>query len=529
MVLNNFLEGGTENRFRKAEHRRFMLAFIAFNLLLIAYSLFSPLGDFGNYYYGSKFFVSGIEPLKLYEDLHYFNTLIRQYESGPFFENYTPVPPFSLLFYIPFLAFKCSWAKLVFNLLSLVLLSFSLQRAIKHVGFINYWFYLLPLIFFQPLLSNYQQGQAYLLVAALLLDLFVSWQSRQAIRSGLILALLFSIKIFPAFIGIIFLLKKDWKPVAWSALFSLLLAGVTYVAVGQSTCLFYYSHILPKLAINEITSPFSFSNQSLHGFLMHAFIYDPHHNPLPFIVSPLTAALLETLFYAIVFTVLLAARKEKPALFFMVCLLSLMLINKYTTLYGLLILFPVLYASGKLQPTPFLWTLFLLALACNIPAHRPDAFPLVLQYARFWLLLLAWLLLISRLNIAWRWSYALVGLLLFAVPSFVFYKYTGGKEIRIYPSAGVLYEVSVGKNGLMLYSCLGDRDTVELWPVSIYQVDSTKLNLKHSDLQKEGHTVYPDLGRIKKAMLVNRHYLIALSDKNNGAGMYHLLIKDLGE
>src|SRR6218665_604824 len=257
MLLNNFLEGAAENRFQKGGHWRFILLFIGFNLLLVAYCLRLPLGDFGNYYYGSKFFVSGIEPLRLYEDLHEFNTLIRQYEIGPFFENYTPVPPFSLLFYVPFLLFTSFWAKLLFNLLSLALFSFSLYRVIRQSGFMNNWFYLLPLVFFRPLFSNSQQGQAYLLIAALLLELFVSWQNRRPLRSGLILAFLFSLKIFPAFMVIFFLLKRDRKAIAWFLLFSLVLAGITCAAVGTSTCLFYYNGVLPRLAMNEITSPFT--------------------------------------------------------------------------------------------------------------------------------------------------------------------------------------------------------------------------------------------------------------------------------
>jgi hypothetical protein len=529
MALNNFLERGSENRFHKGGSRQFMLLFVAFNLSLIACSVLAPLGDFGNYYYGSRFFVSGIDPLRMYEDIHDFNVLIRPFESGPFFENYTPVPPFSLLFYIPFLVFSCFWAKVAFNIVSLVLLSFSLWRAMRHSGFINYRLYLLPLIFFQSLLSNYQQGQAYLLIAAGLLELFISWQNRQAVRSGLILALLFSLKIFPVFIVIFFVLKRDWKPVAWFLLFSLVLAGITCTAVGISTCLFYVADVLPKLAANEITSPFAASNQSFHSLLMRAFIYDRHQNPFPFVALPPAALVLETLFCACVLVHMAGAGKKDPALFFFTCLLSLLLINKYTTVYGLFILFPLVLLVDKIKPRQFLWTCLLLALALNLPVHRLSGFPLILQYARFWLLLLAGICLAQEIKPTWNWKMAFAALVLSFLSALVFYAYKSPGEHRIYPSAGVLYDISAGKKGLHLFSCLGHRDTVEVWPISVHNVDSASVRIQGSGIIKNGSLVYSGGGRIKKALLLNGHYLIALSDKNNGAGMYHLLIKDLGQ
>ena len=198
-----------ENKFQIERIQRFIYFFLLFNFILLVITFHHPIGDFGNYYYGSKFWRQGIDPLKFYQSIHFFNSEIRQYETGIFFENYTPVPPFSLLFYLPFTLLKLSLAKVIFNLLGLFVFCFSLQRLIKVLNVFSPAFYLLPFIFLQPLYSNFHHGQAYLLVAALLFEFYIALQGNKRTTQALIIALLFCLKIFPAFIAIIFLFKKN--------------------------------------------------------------------------------------------------------------------------------------------------------------------------------------------------------------------------------------------------------------------------------------------------------------------------------
>ena len=188
--------------------------------------------------------MQGIDPLKLYQEIHFFNAEIRHFESGVFFENYLPVPPFSLLFYLPFTFLKLSIAKLVFNLFGLFIFCFSLNRLINELKYFNWWFYFLPLIFLQPIFSNFHHGQTYLLVTALMFEFYIAFNNKKNVNIGCIIALLFALKIFPAFIAILLVFKKEWKAIQWIVIFSVFLGLICYFTIGPETLNYYYINIL---------------------------------------------------------------------------------------------------------------------------------------------------------------------------------------------------------------------------------------------------------------------------------------------
>src|SRR4051812_43397553 len=102
-------------------------------LAFIFYAANKPIGDFGNYYYGSKLLADGKNIDSLYKDIHWFNEQIKAYGEKNYFENYIPVPPCNLLLYTPFTFFKAHTAKIIFNILSLLVLLVSLVRYLKTV------------------------------------------------------------------------------------------------------------------------------------------------------------------------------------------------------------------------------------------------------------------------------------------------------------------------------------------------------------------------------------------------------------
>src|SRR5262245_21921676 len=78
--------------------------FLAAGALFCLLAWKAPIGDFGNYYFGSRLRWQGTPAAGLYDPCR-FNALVRQepgMQDERFFLNYTPVPPFSLLFYAPF-------------------------------------------------------------------------------------------------------------------------------------------------------------------------------------------------------------------------------------------------------------------------------------------------------------------------------------------------------------------------------------------------------------------------------------------
>ncbi|MBA2611897.1 MAG: DUF2029 domain-containing protein [Bacteroidetes bacterium] len=503
--------GFFENRFQDLSSRKFIYSFLLFGTILLAFTFKHPIGDFGNYYYGSKFWREGIDPLKFYQDLHFFNVEIRNYEAGPFLENYAPVPPFSLIFYWPFTFLKLPIAKLIFSFLGLVVFCFSLERLIKAIKVFSLAFYLLPFIFFQPLYSNFHHGQTYLLITALLFEFYIAWQNNNKIRIGLIIAFLFALKIFPAFIAIVFLFKKDWKALGWIVCFTLLLQIVVYFVVGNTVMNYYYMDVFPRLAANDITEPFSYYNQSIYTFLLNAFVFHPYLNPSPFINSTIIAVTIQLVVYAFVFSVFVTTIVRKNQFItFAIALLVLAILNKYSTVYGLMIFLPFIFFQNYFPAKKMTLLCFIMFLLCNIPIYKFAVAPFFFQYSRVWLLSGLFLIVLFELKQGFDLKYFLAGVFLFALPSLIFYKYETENILEVRSKKGVVYNFSVQKDRVKLFSCMGSKDTIESFDFVSTNIDSTQFR-NNNPLNK-------------KAVLVNKADLFELSDKNTGVGLNYLIL-----
>ncbi|MBL7910253.1 MAG: DUF2029 domain-containing protein [Bacteroidia bacterium] len=503
-----------ENKFKIVDVQKFIYFFLLFNCILLVITFNHPIGDFGNYYYGSRFWREGIDPLKFYQSIHFFNSEIRLYESGVFFENYTPVPPFSLLFYWPFTFLKLSVAKLLFNLLGLFVFCFSLQRLIKTLRVISPAFYFLPVIFLQPLYSNFHHGQAYLLIAALLFEFYIALQNNRKITPGVIIALLFCLKVFPAFIAVLFLFKKDWKAFGWTILFTSAILLLTYLLVGAEVVNYYYQDVFPRLALNDVTAPFSHFNQSFHTFLLNSFVFHPFLNPTPLLNATLIAVIAQVVFYSFVFSLFIkVVLKQDVFASFFISVLVLVLINKYSTVYGLIVLFPFIFFLKNINIKKMALICCLLFIACNVPIHKLSNLPLLLQYTRVWLLIAVFIIIMVEFKTAFDLKYFVACLLIFILPSMAFYNYKSDSVNEFRSKTGVVYDFNVSHDHIDMYTCMGNRDTLERIAFVSNKIDSTTFRKN-----------YPEHLLTNKAIFVNNKDLIFMSDENSGVGMYYLQV-----
>ncbi len=512
-TLNNFITTGLgrlfENKFGQANYRLFIYFFALCCAGLIALTFKDPIGDFGNYYYGSKFFREGTDPVKIYQDIHFFNEKIKVSENGIFFENYTPVPPFSLIFYLPFTFLNLLTAKLIFNLLCVLIFCFSLHRIIKTLQIFSLSFYFLPFIFLQALHSNFHHGQAYLLIAALLFELYIAWQNEKRVTIALIIAFLFALKIFPAFMAIIFIFKKDFKTIGWIVLACCVLQLFTFLTVGNATMAYYYMDVFPRLALNDVTEPFSNFNQSVYTFLLNGFVFHPYLNPLPAINATIIAVIILCAFYSFVFTCFVKAILKTSAIgIFFFTILTLAVLNKYSTVYGLIIFFPFIFLIKEITAKKIAAISVLIFLTCSIPVYKLNNLPLFFQYPRPWLLLSVFLILVRGLKLKFELKYFAIGFILFMLPSLVFYKFETEITPEFRPETGVVYDFEIEPAQIKLYTCIGNRDTVEVFQYRSDTIDSTTFR-----------AINP---LNNKAVFVNNKYVAQLCDDNTGVGMYYL-------
>lgn len=502
----------------------FLAFFFIFNLVLIFITSSYPIGDFGNYYYGSKVWLDGKDLMKLYTDIHWFNEQIKASGETHFFENYIPVPPFSLFFYAPFTFFEAHTSKLIFNLLSLLLFCFSLYRLIKQLNYFEQSIYLLPLIFLYPLCSNFLQGQAYLLISSLCMEFYLALKFQHKKTAGFIIALLFSLKIYPAFLGIILLFKRDWKGLVWLAVFLVIFQGLVFLILGIETFTQYYADIFPRLAMNEITDPFSFRNQSWHTFLLQCCIPNTSLNPQPVLNAPLLAFVFQLVVYAALGSVLIrSVLKLDGFKAVVISILVMLLMNKYSSVYGLLILFPVFFLVKDLRRKKYWFLVLILFILCNLPVYKLGALPLFFQFTRLWLLIAVLFFLAETFS----WRLFFMSLPVFLFPALIFFKYQNDQGIEIKINTGVLYDYQIEKDALKLYSCMGERDTINLANLQLLKIKEVALPIHGSDVILNGQSIYHSRGQVKKPLLINDSLLLVMTDENRGVGMYTLMKKSI--
>lgn len=500
--------------------------FLIAGLIGLALSRSAPIGDFGNYYYGSRLLLDGKFDQRLYTDIHYFNQQIAAYGETNFFENYIPVPPFSALFYTPFCLFSSHQAKLVFNLISLLVFCLSIYRMQHLVVLRSRLTLLLPLAFFIPIYNNLLQGQTYLLMTSLLMESFFLNQKRKWLLPGLYLSVAISLKLFPAFALLFFLLNKDYRTVIAAVAFTLLLWLVTTIVMPSGITSYYFSTIAPRLADNDVVGAFYHGNQSLYSLLLRLFCYDGLANPSPLTHAPWLVALLESIMTALLLAVLIPVRHLGPFALFCFTLLSGMLFNRYTTGYGMLPLLPLgfLFLSERTGSLNRLVAIALLGVCVSLPASVLNRFPLILQYARFWLLLLFLVFALFSLKVRWQPLVFLIVLPLSFVFRYVQFPVQPANYFPIQNSVGLLYDLDPVEGGLLLKSTLGAKDTTEYKRTGPVLREDSRLMIRDNILFYNDRALSETADNKKRPYLLGDSTVVFMSDLNQGVGFYKLRV-----
>jgi hypothetical protein len=503
--------------------------FLVVGILCIAFTLHAPIADFGNYYYGSKLFMDGKFSLTDYQQVHHFNRQIASYGVTGYFENYSPVPPFSLLFYIPFTVLSCMQAKLTFNIIGLLVFCFSLFRFLNHRN-INAWhIYALPLIFLYPLYSNTYQGQTFLLIAAFLMESYIADEKGKPALSALFLALSISLKLFPVFILMYYVLKKNYKAAAYALVFVAGLQLVVLAFVGRTITSYYFVHVLPRLLNNDIIGAYYFSSQSVYTLLLNLFTYEELQNPHPLLNAPWLVPFIESLFIATILSVLYAFRNRETHLFFGITVFFCLIAGRYNTTYGMLMLVPFaigLHAHKRTAIAPY--PLFLaMLIALSLPVGRFMHSGLFLQYSRLIGLLLAFVLLIlyykPKIHIP---GFFIVVCLVFAF-RYLSFTYNKTTYFEVQNTKGILYDYSIKNDSIAFVSTLGDREFKERFAIKHKAGRSELLYIKDNCLYYKGTVIDKAADNKQKPFIYNDSLAVFMSDLNQGLGFYKLRIAPL--
>ena len=509
--------------------RLFIAILVCIGIVITFYYSFKPGGDYANYYFGSKFLVQGIPVDKIY-DPACFNVLISEEGIKQVFVNYGPIPPFSLLFFIPFTALDFYTSKLLFNLVSVLVFSFSLYGFLKFINFENKLIPFLLLIIIIPLRNNIILGQTYLLLAAFLMQGYILSVNKKQFISSFLFAIPIVLKLFPAVILLwLFItgrIKEFWLTVIFCAF--LFLSVIPFTSFHH---LFSYVVLtFPRLAAGEFNDPFSITYQTCTVLLRKLFVYDGMMNPYPWFDSPILFNILNTAIIGLLLTAgisLLRKYRESNLFTFGFIFLLGLLISGYGTSYSLILL--ILPAIGLLLEEKLKLSLkivytILLILITTFPVHLFFNAPFPFQYIRLWLLLIVFIIIIIKKEppIPLR-SYGIIAALLF-IPVILRYMKKQDKSsyyLKNEPSA-LLLNFKIDKNNLIVdYFNDNGKDSI-LYPICSVVNNPKELPIINNQIIYQNMPITYGSDFKKKAILVNDKEVIYLSDKGKGVGLYSL-------
>lgn len=310
-----------------------------------------PLGDYGNYYYGARIAVSGENVLSEVYDSRSFNTHVQEAGERNFFLNHCTVTPQTILFYVPFaLISGAILSKSVFGIFSLFVFVFAFIRFASRYFPDPHWrTYLLTIAGLLTVHYNIQLGQSWLLVTALIMFAFLK-SEESPVLSGLCFAMAILLKLSPAFLLLILVSRRQWKPVlataSFIALFTLvfgLLFNFGFEALNE-----FYSHSLMRISGGYFSDPYSSSFQSFIVLLRKLMVHDDVLNTTSWWSgSERTAQFINIIFTGILMFLIAGSWNQKTGLFARVriLLLFLLLTSGYTSSYSFVIILPFLFSK----------------------------------------------------------------------------------------------------------------------------------------------------------------------------------------
>ena len=326
-------------------------------------------------------------------------------------------PPTSVLLALPLAGLTFSDAFLAWDLLSLVALGVSIGLVVTNLKIPFSLWSLLPtltlLLLCEPVRSHLAYGQLNLYLLPLITGAWVANRSGRPWWAGSLLGLATAIKLFPGFLFLFFLVRKQWKVVLAGVAGFTVATLLTTAVLGPEAYRDYVQKALPQ--VGEWRS--NWSNASLVGLWSKLFnpgTKGPHVTPL--MHSPVLAHLASLVSCATV-SILVAwvawqARSQAQCdLAFGLMLVAMLLVSPMTwEHYLVLLLLPLAWLWQKLPATALSRSLFWgILVILWVPPHLMDCLYTGVRPTYRWSVPTS----PARTLLAFSWSlYALLGLLI---------------------------------------------------------------------------------------------------------------------
>ncbi len=478
-----------------------------------------PIGDFGNYYYAATFLTHGNWGIWIYEPIT-FNQAIYELGQRNFFLNYTPVPPFTTLIYSPLVVFDVSTAKVIWNLLNIVLFLVALYRlrSISNLGW--NWLLLFVTALFIPLRNNMYEGQSYLLLVFLVVEGFYHYRKDSLWVMAICWALAIHLKLTPAIFLFFLLFEKGWKPILYLLVVVVIMFFCSLPLIGTDVWLHYLTTILPRLFAGEINNTYATNYQSAQVLFKQLFYQDTLHNPSASFHSPYTYLLCWNIFkYVIISMSVYVSIWGSTSVLqrFSVWLTVSFLISGYGNSFSLILLIVpislVLLDTNKQKQILLVATLVIIGW---LTYGYFESWPIVFHFPRLFALLVFLVLIVQ-----WNHLKKAVSMVAVALAFAVLTSRTPEQTTAEY--------VFNNEVALLCY----DYKLLDAKHLSVFYFDDKGPQSKVVELPFEMSSItYPEysaqqLGakeNVRRVAIINGNREMYLSDFNRGVGFYTLRI-----
>lgn len=511
---------------RKLIHQHYGLIVVA---LFCAFCLFKainfPVHDFANYYFGGQFLAEGKFNSNVYFP-YLFNKQIADLGYNGIFASYAPNTPFLALLFAPFSLLSLAAAKFIFNGISVLLFLISLYRLSRFFKIKSIYIVFIPFVFFVPIKNELLFGQVYFVLFFFLTEFWLAYQKERFLKSAFFLCLAILLKVFPIVFLLIFLFKKEFKPLVHTFAFCGLFFGISVLFTGFDIWLFWLNSVLSKASNGEIASAYVDNYQSVFMFLKRLLVEDMIENPNAFYHSPV---LFKALIFAykiklIVIGYFITRRISNSLLVFSFWIMVSILLSPYGSTYTFILLIFIYFNIIKSEiSTNKKWVLFILLLYINsVPISYLLHQPFPISYLRLVALLLLFVGLLFTIHQKVNWKTVTVFALVALLIPFLFEKNsnTNSTSFLMKKPPILIYDYQIKNKELTYYYWNEKGENQRKLKLCKYNI--VELLIKNNQIFHHNKQITFDKSNKLKPILINGEIVVFLSDYNKGIGFYSL-------
>jgi hypothetical protein len=371
--------------------------------------------DFPNHWVAAKLALHH-QPLREFYDWEWFQRQIQVSGIDRQLGGYIPYPPLAMLPFLPLAELPPQQAKQLWLVEEVVFLGLSIWLLSRLTKLSILETMVLALAAYTSLAQNFVLGHVYIFLLFLLSAAVFFLLRGRDFLGGVLLGLIFSLKLYAAPFAFFFLLRRQWRAF-WGMIVSIVL--LTLLAItwfGFDAVAFYATSVMTRGLDGSIVDPYNPGLGSMAVLLRKLFVPEVELNPHPLLNAPAAFFFLQA-FYSLgllAAALLALPKRSQPddvaVAWFILVLFALSPVTAYS--HFVLLLVPVVVLASRASPA---WATGLIALyvLVQLPTRPWDAW----LFPKLWfsLALVAYVGWKFRPNI--RLKPALIALTLIAVAS----------------------------------------------------------------------------------------------------------------